>query len=82
MSEEKVIRRNCKNCGEIFTPSRQWQEFCGTKCRNGYHNGVRDKAVPVIKCPHCRNDNERMLELLFVGRYLCNVCAKEFNHDT
>jgi len=35
-----------------------------------------------LKCPHCRNDDETMMELLGIHKgskyYLCGVCIKNF----
>ena len=28
----------CKYCGESFTPTRDWQDFCDDACRFNYHN--------------------------------------------
>jgi len=35
-----------------------------------------------VQCPHCKNDDDSMLEYLKGKRkYLCYVCGKEFRND-
>lgn len=77
-------QKQCNFCGELFTPSRKWQEFCSDKCRNNYHNDK--KYVAPIKCPNCKNDEPNTIEVLRSYKtleaeyksYFCNVCAKSF----
>lgn len=66
----------CKFCGDLFEPSRPWQEFCKIECRNKFHNLKKD--APVIKCTHCKNENQKLIEMIWEGKYLCSVCSKEF----
>lgn len=32
-----------------------------------------------MRCPHCKNDNPRLLERLTHDTARCDVCSKEFN---
>lgn len=70
----------CKFCGESFTPKRKWQEFCDDKCRNNFHNDKKlvGTLLPLIRCPHCKEEIQSMLEKLRDSHYLCNTCSKEF----
>jgi uncharacterized Zn finger protein (UPF0148 family) len=34
--------------------------------------------MSTIKCPHCGNDDRKMIEILPDGRLFCGVCAKKF----
>jgi len=40
------------------------------------------KYSQLPKCPHCRNDDQSMIELILsdngIRMYLCSVCAKTF----
>jgi hypothetical protein len=33
-----MTKINCKECGVAFQPTRDWQEFCQTKCRKDFNN--------------------------------------------
>ena len=33
------------------------------------------------RCPHCGNDDKRMLELIGIGNWLCEVCSKSFKAE-
>jgi predicted nucleic acid-binding Zn ribbon protein len=43
--------RHCIDCGREYSPYRDWQKFCSTKCRNTYFWKYREivvkEAVPV-----------------------------------
>ena len=36
---------SCAACGEIFSPSRQWQRFCGALCRRNFHARLTPEAL-------------------------------------
>lgn len=38
-----LTARQCLNCGTSFTPTRDWANFCKTKCRTDFH--ARHKAI-------------------------------------
>ena len=40
-NEGRLVPDGCKNCKEPFKKARAWQEFCGDKCRNAYHNRIK-----------------------------------------
>lgn len=29
-------KRRCKNCDDVFTPNREWQEFCTPNCKKNF----------------------------------------------
>lgn len=35
---DAVTRCKYAGCLKVFSPSRPWQEFCSTQCRNNHHN--------------------------------------------
>lgn len=66
----------CQFCRDPFIPKKKWQKFCSNKCRDNFHNDK--KYEEPVKCPHCTNSAQSMLEKLSDSVYLCEVCAKEF----
>jgi len=36
ISENNIIKKNCKFCSKSFIPKRAWQKFCKSKCRTAY----------------------------------------------
>lgn len=37
--------RECKQCGNEFVPTRDWQEFCSTDCRKSFHRDQYKEAM-------------------------------------
>lgn len=40
----KSAPRTCACCGQSFTPKRDWQKYCSSKCRDGQNNWLRSQA--------------------------------------
>lgn len=76
----REIELTCADCGEKFKTTRYWSKFCSTKCRNNHHNYRKSRDSPSPRCPHCLTDDARMFEEIRKGRFLCNVCTKEFDY--
>lgn len=62
MKKSPTTKRKCSTCHKAFTPTREWQIFCGARCRNKFHKGklcfycgytatVRDHIFPAAHRP-------------------------------
>lgn len=41
----KLITLSCPQCGVFFKPTREWQRFCSTRCRQLANKAIRAEAV-------------------------------------
>jgi hypothetical protein len=42
-------KKQCAQCPQWFTPTRMWQKFCSTKCRNEHGYAERKAAFEQFK---------------------------------
>lgn len=42
-------RKTCPECGELFEPTRSWQNFCSSEHRASYHNKTNSDILRKYK---------------------------------
>ncbi len=49
MTAAKRKKLRCSECHKWFPPKRDWQKFCGRKCRNDSANRLRKEALDSVR---------------------------------
>ena len=54
--------KDCPTCGAPYSPTKKWQRFCSTKCRNNYHNdkAEQQKEVQLLEIRTLKQDYEEL----------------------
>ena len=47
--DKQIEHRHCRSCVKPLIPTRQWQKFCSSACRDHWHNEERRKALAVYR---------------------------------
>jgi hypothetical protein len=49
MQKKKYPDKHCAYCESVFTPTRDWQIFCSTRCRVGKFQDAKAAELEALK---------------------------------